>query len=51
VLLTGNADGQNLRVAIPPDHVVHAGDIVTLRPNPERIAWMNPETGLALEGT
>jgi multiple sugar transport system ATP-binding protein len=51
VLLTGDADGQSLRVAIPPDHVVHAGETVILRPNPERIAWMDPGTGLALEGT
>jgi ABC-type sugar transport system ATPase subunit len=49
VLLTGDADGQSLRVAMPPDRVVHAGETVTLRPNPERIAWMDPKTGLALE--
>ncbi len=50
VLLTGQADGQNLRVAIPPDRTVGAGETVTLRPNPERIGWMDPATGLALEG-
>jgi hypothetical protein len=51
VLLTGDADGQNLRVAITPDRTVHAGETVTLRPHSGRIAWMNSETGLALEGT
>jgi multiple sugar transport system ATP-binding protein len=50
VLLTGQADGQNLRVVIPPDRVVRAGQVVTLRPNLERIGWMDPATGLALEG-
>ncbi|HEY2619300.1 MAG TPA: ABC transporter ATP-binding protein [Acetobacteraceae bacterium] len=50
VLLTGQADGQSLRVAIPPDRNIGAGQTVTLRPNPERIGWMDPATGLALEG-
>jgi multiple sugar transport system ATP-binding protein len=50
LLLTGQSDGQNLRVAIPPDRVVNAGETVTLRPNLERIAWMDSRTGLALEG-
>lgn len=50
VLLTGDADGQSMRVAIPPDHVVQAGQTVTLRPHQDRIAWMNPDTGLAMEG-
>jgi multiple sugar transport system ATP-binding protein len=51
VLLTGDADGQSMRVAIPPDHVVHAGETVTLRPHADRIAWMDPDTGRALEAT
>jgi multiple sugar transport system ATP-binding protein len=51
VLLTGDADGQSMRVAIPPDHVVQAGETVTLRPHADRIAWMDADTGLALEGT
>jgi multiple sugar transport system ATP-binding protein len=50
VLLTGDVDGQSLRVAVPPDHVVSAGQIVTLRPNTEHIVWMHPESGVALEG-
>jgi hypothetical protein len=51
VLLTGDADGQSMRVAIPPDHVVQAGETVTLRPHADRIAWMDPDTGRALEAT
>ncbi len=48
LLLTGDADGQSLRVAIPSDHMVQPGDIVTLRPNLHRIMWMDANTGLAL---
>ena len=51
VLLTGDADGQTLRVAIPSDHVVQPGDVVTLTPNVHRIAWMDADTGLALSDT
>ena len=50
VLLTGETGGQNLRVAIQADHFAGAGETVTLRPNPARIAWMDPATGFALEG-
>jgi len=49
ILLTGESEGQSLRVSIPPDHDVHAGETVTLRPNLERIAWMDASTGVALE--
>ena len=48
LLLTGDVDGQSLRVAIPSDHVIRAGDIVTLKPNVQRIAWMDTKTSLAL---
>jgi multiple sugar transport system ATP-binding protein len=49
VLLTGETDGQPLRVVIPPDRAVAAGQTVTLRPLVERVAWMDPATGRALE--
>lgn len=49
ILLTGDVEGQSLRVAVAPDRVIQAGDVVMLRPNPARLAWMDPNTGLALE--
>ena len=48
ILATGEAAGQMMRVAIPPDHAVRAGESLRLRPDPARIAWMDPESGLAL---
>ena len=50
ILLTGEAEGQRMRVAIPPDRAVRAGETVMLRPRPSHIAWMDAESGLALEG-
>jgi multiple sugar transport system ATP-binding protein len=50
ILLTGEAEGQHMRVAIPPDRAVRAGETVMLRPKPAHIAWMDAESGLALEG-
>ena len=49
ILLTGDVDGQSLRVAVAPDRVVQPGDVVMLRPNIARLAWMDPHTGVALE--
>jgi ABC-type sugar transport system ATPase subunit len=49
VLLTGDAEGQSLRVTIPSDRMVQAGETVRLQLNPERITWIDPNTGLALE--
>jgi multiple sugar transport system ATP-binding protein len=49
LLLTGTAEGQALRVVVPPDTVVRAGDTISLRPDVAHIAWMHPETGEALE--
>ena len=51
ILLTGDVEGQGLRVAVAPDRVVQPGDVITLRPNAARLAWMDPDTGLALERT
>jgi multiple sugar transport system ATP-binding protein len=49
ILLTGDVEGQSLRVAVVPDQVVQPGDVVMLRPNTARLSWMSPDTGLALE--
>jgi multiple sugar transport system ATP-binding protein len=49
ILLTGDVDGQSMRVPVAPDRIVQPGDVITLRPNTARLAWMDPDTGLALE--
>jgi multiple sugar transport system ATP-binding protein len=49
LLLTGEADGQPMRVVVPPDTVVKGGETITLRPEIAHLAWMHPETGLRLE--
>jgi multiple sugar transport system ATP-binding protein len=49
ILLTGDVEGQSMRVAVAPDRVMQPGDVVMLRPNTARLSWMNPDTGLALE--
>jgi multiple sugar transport system ATP-binding protein len=51
ILLTGDVEGQSMRVAVAPDRVVQPGDVITLRPNAARLAWMDPDTGQALETT
>ena len=49
LLLTGTAEEQPLRVVVPPDTAVRAGETMALRPDVAHIAWMHPETGEALE--
>jgi multiple sugar transport system ATP-binding protein len=49
LLLTGATEGQSLRVVVPPDTEVRAGDTISLRPEVSHIAWMHPETGEALQ--
>ncbi|MGH7156103.1 MAG: ABC transporter ATP-binding protein, partial [Acetobacteraceae bacterium] len=49
ILLTGETDGQPMRVIVPPDMVVRSGDSIVLKPDMAHIAWMHPDTGLALE--
>jgi len=49
LLLTGAAEDQKLRVVVPPDTAVRAGDTIALRPDLAHVAWMHPETGEALE--
>ncbi|MCP8939115.1 ABC transporter ATP-binding protein [Alsobacter sp. SYSU M60028] len=50
LLLTGSAAGCPVRVVAPPTASVHAGDRLGLRPDPDRIAWMSQDSGLALDG-
>ncbi len=50
LLLTGDTQGQPMRVMVPPDTVVRVGETITLRPDVAHLAWMHPETGVALEG-
>jgi len=47
-LLTGAAEDQKLRVVVPPDTAVRAGETIALRPDLVHVAWMHPETGEAL---
>jgi multiple sugar transport system ATP-binding protein len=46
--LTARVDGQMIRVTAPPDLNVRPGAIVTLRPNPARLRWFDPDSGHAL---
>jgi multiple sugar transport system ATP-binding protein len=48
VLLTGDVEGQQLRVMAPPEIVARAGDTLHLRPVAERIRWMTAPEGIAL---
>jgi multiple sugar transport system ATP-binding protein len=48
-LLTGTAEGQLLRVTAAPDARPPPGQILHLRPRPDRITWLDSETGHALE--
>ena len=48
VLLTGDMLGQQVRVTVPPQDAPRVGDTMHLRPRPERISWMDAETGVAL---
>lgn len=48
VLLTVHASGQTLKVTAPPDLTSRAGDTIHLRPNPQRLRWMDATSGSAL---
>lgn len=48
LLLTGKVDGQLLRVAVRPETPARPGDRLTLRPNADRIVWMDATTGHTL---
>lgn len=45
LLLTGMIEGQPVRVILPPGEVVKSGDVIGLRPDPQRLIWLSPETG------
>ena len=49
LLLTGETNGQRMRALVPPDTIVNAGNMIMLRPDESHLAWMHPETGVALE--
>ncbi len=51
VLLTGTVEGQQIRVVAPSDCRAGGGETLHLRPRPNRISWMDPTTGAALEMT
>jgi multiple sugar transport system ATP-binding protein len=48
LLLTGRIEGQLARVAVRPEAAVRPGDRLSLRPDPKRIIWLDPESGRAL---
>jgi multiple sugar transport system ATP-binding protein len=48
-LLTGTVTGQQMRVVAPSDTRPQPGAKLRLRPLPDRISWMDAESGLALE--
>jgi multiple sugar transport system ATP-binding protein len=47
LLLTGAAEDQPLRVVVPPDTEVRAGETIALRPDLAHISWMHADTGEA----
>jgi multiple sugar transport system ATP-binding protein len=48
-LLTGDVDGQQARVIAESDARPAPGSILHLRPRADRITWLDPQTGMALE--
>jgi multiple sugar transport system ATP-binding protein len=46
--LTARVGGQMIRVTAPSDLDVRPGSTVTLRPNPARLRWFDPDSGRAL---
>jgi multiple sugar transport system ATP-binding protein len=50
-LLTGDLAGTRIRVVAPADTLPESGSLLRLRPRPDRITWLNAETGLSLTGT
>jgi multiple sugar transport system ATP-binding protein len=47
-LITGRTEGQRLRVVLPAARLPKPGDILSLRPLPGRLRWMNHATGHAI---
>ena len=48
-LLTGTVIGQQIRVVAPSDSRPQPGTLMQLRPLPDRISWMDAESGARLE--
>jgi len=48
VLLTLTYDGQQIRYTAPPGISARPGDVLTLRPTPSGLRWLDSETGRAL---
>jgi multiple sugar transport system ATP-binding protein len=48
VLLTLSYDGQQVRYTAPPGVQARPGDVLTLRPTPAGLRWLDAETGRAL---
>ena len=48
LLLTLRAGTQPLKITAPPDLVTRPGERLWLRPFPNRLRWMDPETGAAV---
>jgi len=48
VLLTLTYDGQQIRYTAPAGIVARPGDVITLRPTPAGLRWLDDETGKAI---
>jgi len=48
-LLTGDVEGQQVRVIAESDARPAPGSVLYLRPRADRITWIDPQTGMALE--
>jgi multiple sugar transport system ATP-binding protein len=48
-LLTGEVEGQRMRVVAASDARPAPGTVLHLQPNPERITWLDPDSGKAWE--
>jgi multiple sugar transport system ATP-binding protein len=48
IMLTGDVQGQQIRVMLPPDSAASAGSVVHLRPLASRLVWMDADSGLAV---
>jgi multiple sugar transport system ATP-binding protein len=48
VLLTLAYDGQQVRYTAPPTSTARPGDVLTLRPTPAGLRWLDADTGRAL---
>ncbi|ARO14608.1 ABC transporter-like protein [Ketogulonicigenium robustum] len=49
LLVTGTIYGQMVRVSLPPRDTVAAGQTIYLAPDPTRLSWLSPETGIAYQ--